>query len=114
MYGVYHGPEGLTAIARNVHRRTAVLAAGLRRLGFALRSEAFFDTATVDVAGKRDEIVARAGAEKINLGLGENTLRLALDETTTAATVEAVWRAFGGKLAYADVEAGAREAVLAE
>src|SRR3974390_2126521 len=49
MYAVYHGPEGLTQIARNVHRRTAVTAAGLRRLGFALTSEAFFDTLTVDV-----------------------------------------------------------------
>src|SRR6201999_741798 len=36
MYAVYHGPEGLTQIARTVHRRTAVLAAGLRKLGFTL------------------------------------------------------------------------------
>ena len=41
MYAVYHGPEGLTAIARNVHRRTAVLAAGLRKLGFALGERSF-------------------------------------------------------------------------
>src|SRR6201993_5291801 len=47
MYAVYHGPEGLLAIARNVHRRTGVLAAGLRKLGFALASEAFFDSVTV-------------------------------------------------------------------
>src|SRR5271168_4276879 len=51
MYAVYHGPEGLTHIARKVHRRTAVLAAGLRRLGFALESDAFFDTVTVDAGG---------------------------------------------------------------
>src|SRR6202045_4669117 len=43
MYAVYHGPEGLTHIARGVHRRTSVLAAGLRKLGFALQSDAFFD-----------------------------------------------------------------------
>src|SRR6202011_5972140 len=48
MYAVYHGPEGLTHIARTVHRRTAVLAAGLRKLGFAPRSEAFFDTVTLN------------------------------------------------------------------
>src|SRR6266404_5478814 len=72
MYAVYHGPEGLTLIARNVHRRTAVLAAGLRQLGFAL------------------------------------------DETTTPAIVEAVWRAFDGNLNYADVEAGAREPLPVE
>jgi len=114
MYAVYHGPEGLTQIARTVHRRTAVLAAGLRKLGFALESEAFFDTVTVEVGAKRDEIVGRALADKINLGIGATTLRIALDETTTPAIVEAVWRAFGGKLAYAEVEIGAREALPAD
>jgi glycine dehydrogenase len=118
MYAVYHGPEGLTHIARTVHRRAAVLAAGLRKLGFALTSEAFFDTVTVGAGAKRDEIVARALAEKINLrlnsGLGERTLGIALDETTTPEIVEAVWRAFGGDLSYANVEAGAREALPGE
>ena len=114
MYAVYHGPEGLTHIARAVHRRTAVLAAGLRQLGFAPQSEAFFDTVTVDAGDRRSEIVARALAEQINLGTGERTLRIALDETTTPETVEAVWRAFGGKLGYAEVEAGAREALPSE
>ena len=117
MYAVYHGPEGLTDIARRIHRRAAVLAAGLRKLGFAPRSEAFFDTVTVDSGGKQGEIVARARAARINLRIGQGpiaTLGIALDETTTVETVEAVWRAFGGKLVYAEVEAGAREALPAE
>jgi glycine dehydrogenase len=114
MYAVYHGPEGLTAIARNVNRRAAVLAAGLRKLGFTLASEAFFDTVTVEVGGKSDEIVARAQAERINLGLGEHTLRIALDETTTPEIVESVWRGFGGKLSYAEIEASARETLPAD
>jgi len=114
MYAVYHGPEGLTHIARTVHRRAAVLAAGLAKLGFALKSELFFDTVTVDVGARQSEIVVRAHGEKINLRIGKGTLGVAVDETTTPATVEAVWRAFGGKLAYADVEATAREALPAE
>jgi glycine dehydrogenase len=114
MYAVYHGPEGLTEIARRVHRRAAVLAAGLRQLGFALKSETFFDTITVDVGARRDEIVARATAEKLNFRIGERTLAIALDETTTVADVEAVWRAFGGKLSYAWIEASAHEALPAE
>src|ERR1043166_10182163 len=48
MYAVYHGPEGLSHIARTVHRRAAVLAAGLAKLGFAPKHETFFDTLTVD------------------------------------------------------------------
>src|SRR5207244_4000045 len=111
MYAVYHGPEGLTHIARSVHRRATVLAAGLRKLGFAPQSDAFFDTLTVDAGTRRDEIVARARTEKINLRIGERTLGIALDETTTPDIVEAVWRAFGGSLAYADIEAGARDAL---
>src|SRR4051794_10712526 len=114
MYAVYHGPEGLTHIARLVHRRACVLAAGLRKLGFAPESEAFFDTVTVAAGKKQNEIVARARAEKINLRIGEGTLGIAVDETTTPAVVEAVWRAFGGKLCYADVEVSARETLPLE
>ncbi len=81
MYAVYHGPEGLTHIARQVHRRAATLAAGLRKLGFAPKSEAFFDTVTVDAGAKQQDIVARALAEKINLRIGQDasgTLGIAL------------------------------------
>ena len=78
-------------------------------------SKAFFDTVTVD-AGADKDIIARAQDEKINLRIGDTTLGIALDETTTPAIVEAVWRAFGGALAYGDMEAGvhARAARRAE
>jgi glycine dehydrogenase len=114
MYAVYHGPEGLSQIARSVHRRAAVLVAGLKRLGFAPVTENFFDTVTMEVGAQRDAIVARALEETINLGIGEHTLRIALDETTTTEVVEAVWRAFGGELSYAEIEAGARDCLPAE
>src|SRR6202171_2509701 len=114
MYAVYHGPEGLTHIARTVHRRAAVLAAGLRKLGFAPQSEAFFDTVTLEAGEKQNEIVARARGEKINLRIGEHTLGIALDETTKAAGGEAAWRAVVGRLAYADVETGAGGGLPAE
>src|SRR3954453_6902276 len=114
MYAVYHGPEGLTHIARSVHRRAVVLAAGLAKLGFAPASQAFFDTVTVAAGAKQNEIVARAIAEKINLRIGQGTLGIAVDETTTPEIVEAVWRAFGGKLCYADVELTARETLPVE
>jgi glycine dehydrogenase len=109
MYAVYHGPEGLTHIARTVHRRAAVLAAGLAKLGFAPQAPAFFDTVTTAVGAEQNEIVARALTEKINLRIIDGALGIAVDETTTTATVEAVWRAFGGKLSYAEIELTARE-----
>src|SRR3982074_2509041 len=92
MYAVYHGPEGLTHIARTVHRRAAVLAAGLRKLGFAPKNEPFFDTVTVDGGERQSVIVSRAHIERINLRVGGTTLGIALDETTTPEIVESVWR----------------------
>jgi glycine dehydrogenase len=65
------------------------------------------------VGARQGEIVVRSHEEKINLRLGEGTLGIALDETTTPAIVEAVWRAFGGKLSYTDIEVSARETLPA-
>jgi glycine dehydrogenase len=113
MYAVYHGPEGLTAIARTIHRRTAVLAAGLRKLGFPPLHDSYFDTVTVAVNGRRDAIISHAAHEKLNLRLDEATVSIALDETTTPDVVERVWRTFGGALSYAEIEKEAHEALPA-
>ena len=111
MYAVYHGPEGLTHIARTVHRRTAVLAAGLRKLGFAPLNDSYFDTVTVAINGQRQAIISHAAHESINLRLNETTVSIAVDETTTPAVVESVWRTFGGNLVYSDIEKDARDAL---
>ncbi|MFN3658020.1 MAG: aminomethyl-transferring glycine dehydrogenase [Pseudolabrys sp.] len=100
MYAVYHGPEGLSAIARRVHKTAAVLAAGLAALGFKVRPSAFFDTITVDVGERRAEILQRARKGGINLRdipaeESASRIGISVDETTTAAIVEAVWCAFG-------------------
>ncbi len=113
MYAVYHGPDGLRAIGADVHRRATVLAAGLRKLGFAPLADAFFDTVTVR-APNRDAILAKAVSLGINLrAIGDDRLSIALDETTTEAIVESTWRAFGGELRYADLAAGASDALPA-
>ena len=96
MYAVYHGPEGLARIARRVHRLTAIAAAGLRQVGFELAAEHFYDTVTVRVPGRASEIVAAALVEGLNLRpVDDDTVAFSLDETTTRATVAALWRAFG-------------------
>ncbi len=106
MYAVYHGPEGLTAIANTVRRRAATLAAGLRQLGFTLRHDNFFDTITVETGEQTQAIVARAQALELNFRIGNTSLSLSVDETTTEAQIEKVWLAFSGQsLAYASVEA---------
>jgi glycine dehydrogenase len=98
MYAVYHGPAGLKRIAERVAAYTAVLAGGLRRLGWALRSETAFDTLTVDTGGATGGIAQRAVDAGMNLRRfpewGDTMLGIALDETTTRDDIVALWRVF--------------------
>ncbi len=104
MYATYHGPEGLKAIALDVHSKTVTLATGLRQLGVGIENTQFFDTLTVNVGAHYDEVVAKALAARINLRLlGNGRLGISLDETCTRQTVETLWNVFGGKLSYAEV-----------
>ena len=97
MYAVYHGPEGLTYMAREIRRKTARLASGLRQRGHRILNATFFDTITVAVGEQQAAIIARAAKENINFRvLDDGRLGITLDETTTPAVIEAVWRAFGG------------------
>ncbi|MGI8679313.1 MAG: aminomethyl-transferring glycine dehydrogenase [Jatrophihabitans sp.] len=96
MYAVYHGPDGLRAIARRVHRLAAILAAGLRDGGVDVQDAAFFDTVTVTVPGRAVAIVAAARAGGINLRLVDgDRVGIACDELTTRENVAMVWAAFG-------------------
>ncbi|MBM7775432.1 glycine dehydrogenase [Actinokineospora baliensis] len=103
MYGVYHGPDGLRAIATRTHRLAAVLAEGLRRGGVEVVETAFFDTVSARVPGRAAEIVSAARGLGVNLRLADaDTVGIAADETTTRAHLDLVWKAFGVS---ADVDA---------
>ena len=95
-YAVFHGPEGLKAIAQRVHRKTDRLARGLEAGGFTVEPEYFFDTITVDVGARQGEILKAAREGGVNLRtIGDTRLGMTVDETTRPATLEAVWQAFG-------------------
>ena len=96
MYAVFHGPEGLKAIAQRIHRKTVRLAKGLEAAGFKVDPQSFFDTITVDVGPLQAAVMKSAVDEGVNLrAVGESRVGIALDEATRPETVEAVWRAFG-------------------
>jgi glycine dehydrogenase len=98
MYAVYHGPEGLTAIAGRVHGHAASLAAGLRAGGVEVVHDAFFDTVLARVPAGAEAVVAAARARKINLRLVDaDHVAVACDETTTSEHVTAVLTAFGAE-----------------
>ncbi len=97
MYAVYHGPEGLKRIARRVASYTAILAEGLKSMGFTLEHEEAFDTLEVHTGVRTDELLASAIAAGMNLRhASKGSLGITLDESTTRADIEALWRVFAG------------------
>jgi glycine dehydrogenase len=90
MYAVWHGPEGLTTIARRTHRFAALLSEALGGKG-----SAYFDTiaiSTPDAAA----VVERARVAGVDLRLIDDaTVGISTDETTTRAHLDVVTDAFG-------------------
>lgn len=95
MYAVYHGPEGLRAIARRTHDLAARAAASLSAAGHEVLTTAFFDTFTVSVPGRAQDIVKSAREEGLQLRLvDEDTVGLSFSEVSGASTLAAVHRTF--------------------
>ncbi|WP_448671124.1 aminomethyl-transferring glycine dehydrogenase [Pseudoxanthomonas mexicana] len=98
MYAVYHGPDGVKRIAGRVARLTAILAEGLRTLGYPAVHASAFDTLCIEPGDARDAILARAHAARLNLRVrGNGSLCISLDETTTRADIETLWGVFAGE-----------------
>ena len=97
MYAVYHGPAGLKRIAERTHALTAVLAAGLNRLGLQVVGATAFDTLTLATGTATASLLEQARAQGINLRQVDAAhLGLSLDETSTQADVQALWQLFAG------------------
>ncbi len=96
MYAVYHGPEGLKAIATRAHRMATVLSAGLLEGGVEIVHGEFFDTVRARVEGRAAAVVSAARDLGVNLWqVDEDVVSVACDETTTREHLELVWKAFG-------------------
>jgi glycine dehydrogenase len=96
LYAVYHGQPRIRAIAERVHRVATILADGLRRLDVTVANATWFDTLTVEV-GDAAAVHGRAREAGVNLReVDGSTIGISLDETTTRADVENLWRIFAG------------------
>ncbi|MBT2876657.1 aminomethyl-transferring glycine dehydrogenase [Streptomyces albidoflavus] len=112
MYAVYHGPEGLRAIAGRTHRFAALLAAGLRQGGVEVTEESFFDTVTARVPGRAAQVASAARERGINLRqVDADHLSVACDESTTRVRLAAVWEAFGVGADIEELDASAPDAL---
>lgn len=96
MYAVYHGPQGLKAIAASIHAKTTTLAAELKSAGFNIVNNAWFDTLTIETKEKTGEIHAAAVALGLNFRhIDSNHLGFSIDETVEAEDLQAILASFG-------------------
>jgi glycine dehydrogenase len=97
-YAIWHGPEGLTAIAQRVHGLATRFAAGLKAAGLGLAGDRFFDTVTVSVPGRAAEIAKHAETDgRLLRVIDADRLGISFDETSTEADLEALCALFGAK-----------------
>jgi len=83
-YAVWHGPEGLSRIARRISAMVRLLAGAAVEAGLALRHDAFFDTIVIEAGDQADRIIADALEAGFNLRrIDANGVAIALDETVT-------------------------------
>ena len=96
MYAVYHGPEGLKAIANRIHQLTTATAEGLRRLGCKVVHSVFFDTIRVRCQSRSsDEVIRRSQQALINFRyFDDKTFGISLDETTQLHDIEKILSIF--------------------
>lgn len=96
MYGVYHGPDGLKAIAKRIHTLTQTVRAGLLELGHSIDEDLVFDTLRVKVNGDSNAVLKAARDLRMNLrDFGDGTVGITMDETGNESLVMDLLAAFG-------------------
>jgi glycine dehydrogenase len=109
MYAVYHGPIGLKTIALRVNRVASIFAAGVRKLGYRLANETFFDTITIESGANTTALHQAASAVHVNLRhIDASRVGVSVDETTTRDDLTKLFALFAevaGKTETFDIDA---------
>jgi len=94
-YAVYHGPDGLKAIAAEIRRKTELLASWLNALNFRVLGGVRFDSIKVHLGAAAETILAEAAKQKVNFRFyPDEWMGISLDETVSAADLELLARLF--------------------
>ncbi len=83
MYAVYHGPAGIKGIAQQVHLSAVTLAGELKKLGYTIENDNFFDTIKI-TSSDTSAIKKLAEASQINFRYTSTGITIAVDQTTAA------------------------------
>ena len=100
MYAVYHGPEGIKAIASRVHEKTKDLANALQTSGYKIVHDQFFDTIRIALS-KQSSQDLKESAESINLNFryyDNGDIGISLDETISKGDLSDILSVFSSKL----------------
>ena len=113
-YAMYHGPEGLRAIAERLHTNAARVATALQKAGYGIVHKNFFDTVVVEAPGAADELVAKALDAGVNIRrFDANRVGISVGESHDDAVLGRLVKALGGELpAEADSAFGIPDALL--
>ncbi len=104
-YAMYHGPEGLRAIANRLHTNAARVATALKAAGYGIAHDTFFDTVVVEAAGRADELVAKALEAGVNIRrFDENRVGISVGESHGEELLKGLVEAMGGTLGEADAQ----------
>ena len=104
-YAMYHGPEGLRAIANRLHTNAARVATALKAAGYGIAHDTFFDTVVVEAPGRADELVAKALEAGVNIRrFDENRVGISVGESHGEELLKSLVEALGGTLGEADAQ----------
>ncbi|MBF1669819.1 MAG: aminomethyl-transferring glycine dehydrogenase [Rothia mucilaginosa] len=104
-YAMYHGPEGLRAIANRLHTNAARVATALKAAGYGIAHDTFFDTVVVEAAGRADELVAKALEAGVNIRrFDENRVGISVGESHGEELLKGLVEALSGTLGETDAQ----------
>ncbi|QXW98047.1 aminomethyl-transferring glycine dehydrogenase [Rothia mucilaginosa] len=104
-YAMYHGPEGLRAIANRLHTNAARVATALKAAGYGIAHDTFFDTVVAEAPGRADELVAKALEAGVNIRrFDENRIGISVGESHGEELLKGLVEALGGTLGEADAQ----------
>ena len=97
-YAIYHGPQGLRAIAERVHLNTHYVAQALVKAGIKICNQSYFDTLTLEVGANQAQLLADARALGMNFRkINDDRIGVSLDETTNDVVLQKILKVFGTK-----------------
>ena len=106
MYGVYHGPTGIKAIAIEIHNNAILLSEGLKQLGFLQKNSDFFDTLLISLGiVSKEKLIEISDINQMNFNVIDNeTISISIDEKDDSETIKNILRVFAQISAHKDYE----------